>query len=386
MMPLRNIKRFLQKAMKQPFYAIKVGQKRLAAYFAYWLVGGKSSPPEAITFFLTRLCNLRCKMCGQWGDYGITKKECAQDLSSYLCVEDIAAVLNDVKGFKPNITLFGGEPFLHPNFYEIISQIKRLNMHCLVITNGTLLKRFAKRIVEAGLDELNISIDGDRNMHDEIRGLPGVFDQIMDGIAEVNKFKKEFKKTTPLINLQCTISRYNYEKLEHLLGVARKAHANSLTFHNLIFLKRELVEKQKAFDRELGCSSKDWEGFIFEPGIDAKRLFEKLMEVKAKAMIERFAMDVFPNFSEKGIREYYDNPDYLPSEYSPKCASPWICGYIFPDCEVRPCLNCSYSFGNVKKSHFLDIWNSQEAIRYRSTLKKAGIFPISRRCTELYRY
>ncbi len=331
MLPLRNIKRFLQKAMKQPFYAIKVGQKRLTAYWAYYAGKGKSAPPEAITFFLTRLCNLRCKMCGQWGDYGITKKEGSQHLSSCLSVEEIAAVLNDVKGFKPNITLFGGEPFLHPNFCEIIRRIKRLNMHCLVITNGTLLKRFAKGIVEAGLDELNISIDGDRNTHDEIRGLPGVFDQIMDGIAEVNKFKIELKKTAPLINLQCTISRYNYEKLEYLLSVAREVQANSLTFHNLIFLKRELVDKQKALDRKLGCSSKDWEGFIFEPGIDAKRLFEKLTEVKAKAMPERFAVDIFPNFSEKGIREYYEDPDYLPSEYSPKCASPWICGFIFPD-------------------------------------------------------
>jgi MoaA/NifB/PqqE/SkfB family radical SAM enzyme len=325
-------------------------------------------------------------MCGQWGDHGITKKEGVQNLSSYLSEAEIRSVLNDVKGFKPNITLFGGEPFLHPNFYEIISQIKRLNMHCLVITNGTLLKCFAKRIVEAGLDELNISIDGDRNMHDEIRGLPGIFDQIMDGIAEVNKFKKELKKTAPLINLQCTISRYNYEKLEHLLGVARDALANSLTFHNLIFLKRELADKQRAFDLELGCSSKDWEGFIFEPGIDAKRLFEKLTDIKVRAKLERFAVDIFPNFSEKGIREYYENPDYLPSEYSAKCASPWICGYIFPDGEVRPCLNCSYSFGNINKAGFLDVWNSPEAIRYRRTLKKEGIFPACRRCTELYRY
>ena len=386
MMPLRNIKRFLQKASKQPFYALAVGHKRLMAYWAYCAGKGKSTPPEAITFFLTRLCNLRCKMCGQWGDQGITKKEGVQHLSSYLSHKEVAAVLNDVKGFKPNITLFGGEPFLHPNFSEIVYEIKKLRMHCLVITNGTVLKRFANAIVELGLDELNISIDGDRNMHDEIRGLPGIFDQIMDGISEVNKHKKELKKTAPLINLQCTISRYNYDKLQCLLGVARDALANSLTFHNLIFLKRELIDKQADFDQELGCSSKDWEGFIFEHGIDAKRLFDKLMEVKVRARHERFAVDFFPNFSEKGLREYYENPDYLPPEYSPRCCSPWICGYIFPDGEVRPCLNCSFSFGNVKKAHFIEIWNSPEAVRYRSILKKEGIFPVCRRCTELYRY
>ena len=385
MLPLRNLKRFFSKAVRQPTYALSVGFKRLWALLAYFLGGGKSTSPEALTFFLTKLCNLSCRMCGQWGDYGITKQEGAGDLKFQLSLDEIKIVLDDVCRFKPNITLFGGEPLLYPQIMDVINHIKKLNLHCLIITNGTLLASFAKSLVEAGLDELNISIDGDRELHDEIRGFPGVFDKIMEGIEEVNQWKRRLSRNKPLmINIQCTINRYNYERLEALLDVAQKAQANSLTFHHLVFLTKDLMEKQKPFDKLLTCSSRDWEGFIFEPGIDPQKLYKKLEEILR--LKHRFCVDYYPNFSKKMIEEYYKNPDYLPSEYPPRCVSPWICAYIFPNVDVRPCLNCTYSFGNIREAEFLKIWNSPKAILYRKTLKKEGIFPVCRRCTELYRY
>ncbi|MBI5873350.1 MAG: radical SAM protein [Candidatus Omnitrophica bacterium] len=384
MLPLKNFKRFVSKAVKQLEYALDVARSRLAAYYFYYFAKGKSAPPEAITFFLTRLCNLRCKMCGQWGDVGIAKAQDAGKLQNWLGFDEIREVLEEVKVFKPNITLFGGEPLMHPDCLDIMRYIKKLKLHGVIITNGTLLEKVAQDMVEAGWDELNISIDGDAPLHDEIRGLPGVFDRIMAGIDEVNKLKENFKLKKPYINIQCTISQYNYEKLESLLYVAKRARANSLTFHNLIFLKQGIVEKQKVFDELLGCSSRDWEGFIFEPGIDPARLFEKMKVILANKY--EFSIDFYPNFSAKALKEYYENPDYLPSEYAAKCVSPWICAYIFPEGDVRPCLNCSYSFGNIKIQSFAKTWNSDKAVRYRHALKKEGIFPVCRRCTELYRY
>jgi radical SAM protein with 4Fe4S-binding SPASM domain len=323
-------------------------------------------------------------MCGQWGDVGIAKAQDAGKLQNWLGFDEIREVLEEVKVFKPNITLFGGEPLMHPDCLDIMRYIKKLKLHGLIITNGTLLEKVAQEMVEAGWDELNISIDGDAPLHDGIRGLPGVFDRIMAGIDEVNKLKENFKLKKPYINIQCTISQYNYEKLESLLYVAKRARANSLTFHNLIFLKQGIVEKQKVFDELLGCSSRDWEGFIFEPGIYPARLFEKMKKILAQK--HEFSIDFYPNFSAKALKEYYENPDYLPSGYAAKCVSPWICAYIFPEGDVRPCLNCSYSFGNIKIQSFAKAWNSDKAVRYRQALKKEGIFPVCRRCTELYRY
>ena len=172
--------------------------------------------------------------------------------------------------------------------------------------------------------------------------------------------------------------------LEKLLDVANDVQADSLTFHNLIFVSRELLEQQKVYDNRLGCTSGAWEGFLFEPGIEPQALYEKMKNILSGKY--RFRVDFYPNFSYPALEEYYKDPHYKLSEYSSRCVSPWMVAYIFPDGEVRPCLNSDYSFGNIKKDKFSKVWNSGQALRFRRLLKENQIFPLCVRCTELYRY
>lgn len=391
MIPLRNAKRFLSKAFKQPAYALKVFKRRVPAYLYYHMSNGRSSFPEAVTLFLTHRCNLRCKMCGQWGEGGVSKKQPKDYIKEELSLDEFKSVIDDISLFKPSITLFGGEPLLYKNCIELIRYIKEKKMHCLMITNASLIESRAFDIVDSGLNELNVSLDGGRELHNEIRGMPELFDKIAAGLRKVNYFKKQKGIKLPLINLQCTITKYNYRFLEQMLDVAGEIEANSLTFHNLIFLKDDLIKKQKEFDKLLNCSSLDWEGFVFAPDIDVLILSDKMEEIKKKVSKMRdegsgLTVDFYPNFSKKGLCEYYQNPLFLPREYSPRCVSPWITAYVFPDGEIRPCLNFDYSFGNIKKDNFTQIWNSGQAKEFRKTLRKNKIFPVCIRCTELYRY
>ena len=384
MIPWRNLKRFLYKTCRQPVYALRVLIRRLQANFYYLLRNGRSSYPEAVTLFLTHRCNLHCKMCGQWGEGGITKKKSAEYIKAELSLDEMKPIIEELSSFRPNITLFGGEPLFYRHCVEIIKYIKQRGMHCLMITNGFMLEDLAESVVDSGLDELNVSLDGDARLHDQIRGMPGLFDKIMRGLKQINELKAKKNKRKPLINLQCTVTRHNYMFLERLLDVADDAHADSLTFHNLIFINRELLEKQKVYDNLLGCTSADWEGFVFEPDIEPQVLYEKMKNILSGKY--RFRVDFYPNFSCKALLEYYQNPYDAPSDYPGRCISPWIAAYIFPDAEVRPCLNSDYSFGNLRKDKFLQIWNSEQAVRFRRLLKENKIFPLCIRCTELYRY
>lgn len=384
LIPKRNIYRFYAKILRQPRYALEVGYKRLKADFAYRFLNGKSALPEAITLFLTHGCNLHCKMCGQWGEGGVTKKMPSDFVRQELDINLYKHLIDEVAFFRPNITLFGGEPLLYPGCLELIRHIKQKNMHALMITNGSLLNKAGRELVDAGLDELNVSLDGDARLHDEIRGMPGLSGRITEGLKLVNDYKKEKEKRKPLINLQCTITKYNYEYLEQLLDVAAKLKANSLTFHNLIFLNKELLDKQKPYNEALQCASVDWEGFVFSPEIDPEKLYLKMREILKQD--RGFSVDFYPNFSQTGLKNYYQDVSYVPREYPARCLSPWIVAYIFPDGEVRPCLNFSYSFGNIKKESFVKLWNADKAVNYRRILKKNKIFPVCVRCTELYRY
>ncbi|MCX5708238.1 MAG: radical SAM protein [Candidatus Omnitrophica bacterium] len=385
MLPLRNFKRFFFKALRQPFYALLIFFRRSLAVFSYWLSQGYSGPPESLTLFLTHRCNLRCKMCGQWGEGGVTKKEGADALKDELPIELYRKFLDDLsKVDRPSITLFGGEPLLYTGCLELIRYIKSKKMHCLMITNGSLLADAAGAIVESGLDELNISLDGGAELHDQIRGNHGLFQKIMDGIGRVNDHKEMTKRAKPLINLQCTITKYNYQYLEQLLSVAEQAKADSITFHNLIFLDQNSLDKQKKFDAALGLSSKDWQGFVFEPGIDPQVLRQKISFVLSSP--RSFKVDFYPNFSGRELKIYYCDPGYQPPRQNSRCLSPWLVAYLFPDGTIRPCLNFGYAFGNLKKDNFFAIWNNVQARQFRIVLRENKIFPACIRCTELYRY
>ncbi len=363
---------------------MKVLARRMGTYLAYYLLSGRSSYPESVTLFLTHRCNLHCVMCGQWGESGITKKMPLAFIGQELKVEELKHFIDDIAFFSPNITLFGGEPLLYPSCVELIKYIKKKRMHCLMITNGALLENMAEEVVESGLDELNVSLDAGKALHEQIRGMTGLFDAIMRGIKRVNYFKTKKNKNAPFINLQCTITQHNYRHLEQLIGVATEAGADSLTFHNLIFTNKELLSKQREVDKLLDCTSSDWEGFVFPSGIEPELLYEKIRNILSGDY--RFNVDFYPNFSYQALLEYYRDPSRLPSDYPGRCLSPWMVAYVFPDGEVRPCLNCSYSFGSIKNEKFRQIWNSQKAVNYRRLLKQKQFFPVCVRCSELYRY
>jgi radical SAM protein with 4Fe4S-binding SPASM domain len=383
-MPWRNLRRFLSKGLKQPLYAVRVTGRRAQAYVSYYLRKGRASLPEAITLFLTYHCNLRCKMCGQWGETGVTKKHSSRNSEGELSLQEMNKIIDDISLFKPNITLFGGEPLLHRHALDVIRHIKNKGMHCLMITNGSMLKGMAEEVVDAGLDELNVSIDGGRELHDEIRGMPGLFDRVISGLKQVSRIKTEKNRKKPLINLQCTITRYNYEHLEQMVDVAQEIRTDSLTFHNLIFISKDLIEKQREFDEALHCSSASWEGFVFEPRIEPDVLYAKIKEIMN--VRHGFPVDFYPHFSLEELKAYYQTPSYQPKGFSSGCVSPWMVAYIFPDGELRPCLNFDYSFGNVRENRFSELWNNERAREFRRTLKGKGVFPVCVRCTELYRY
>lgn len=384
LIPVRNLKRFIYKTKRDPLYAAKVFSRRVMANFYYRFGKGKSFAPEAVTLFLTHRCNLRCKMCGQWGEGGVTKKEDAGFIRQELSFEEISKLVDELAKFRPSITLFGGEPFLYPQATSIIRKVKQNKMHCLVITNGSMLEPIAEELVKSGLDELNISLDGPESLHDEIRGMPGLFGRIKKGVDKLNEYKKKYSSARPFVNLQCTVTKYNYLQLEQMLEVAAELKANSLTFHNLIFLDESLLDEQKKYDEQLNSSSEAWKGFVFPPEIDPEKLYNIMSGILKKKLL--FNVDFYPNFHKQALIDYYTNPRYLPSDYAPCCLSPWIVAYVFPDGNVRPCLNFSYSFGNIKEKSFASAWNSPEAVKFRKLMKKEKIFPVCIRCTELYRY
>ncbi|HYP05884.1 MAG TPA: radical SAM protein [Bryobacteraceae bacterium] len=97
-----------------------------------------------------RRCNLSCTYCNEYDDY-----------SKPIPLDTIRERIDNLADLGTAIvTLSGGEPLLHPDLDSIISHMRYRGVIAGMITNGYLLTADRiKRLNEAGLDHMQISID-----------------------------------------------------------------------------------------------------------------------------------------------------------------------------------------------------------------------------------
>jgi MoaA/NifB/PqqE/SkfB family radical SAM enzyme len=387
MVPIKNIRRIIAKASQQPTYALRAARMRVLSYMSYRLLNGRSTPPETISFLLTYQCNLRCQMCGQWGERGSLKDLPPSETKIFMEMPFIERLIDEIKDFHPTITLFGGEPLLHPQWEGVVGAIKGAGLRCNMITNGTLLGRRAEEAVRLDLDEVIFSLDGPERVHDGIRGKKGVFKRALEGFECLHAVKERYGKKRPTVNVNTVIWEKNHSMLGDIVEEAARFGAETITFHHLIFVNQEAFEETESITQAaLKCSSPDWAGFIMDeiPRIDPEVIIEqkRLIEHEKNSVPAFF----YPNLTDDEIRAYYTSFAFLPSSYKRRCLSPWMVAYVLPDGSVKPCLSLGYEMGNLQEVSFDKIWNGERAMRFRRLLKERGYFPVCTRCTEFSRF
>lgn len=105
---------------------------------------------------VTDRCNLRCRYC--MPECGVKKIPHAQILSLEEILR-VAGIFSRLGIRKIRVT--GGEPLLRKNLPTLIRGLKNLSGVEIVTltTNGVLLKNFARELIAAGLDGVNLSLD-----------------------------------------------------------------------------------------------------------------------------------------------------------------------------------------------------------------------------------
>jgi len=388
MIPRKNLLRALRKSASQPLYAGQNFIHRFKSTLSYHLYNGKSYWPETISLFLTYKCNLRCLMCGQWGQNGAFNEFDNALLKQRLSLDDIQAIIDDVKFFKPNITLFGGEPMLYPDWLQIVEAVKRAGLRCNIVTNGTLVQNYAKEIIKSGLDEIIFSLDGPEDIHDRIRRVPGTFQRSIEGFEILNDLKQKQKRKNPIININSTLWEENYRFINDTIDIANRVQAKGLTFHHLLFLAKPTVRDFiQFFENRFQQSPTDWIGFAHDtlPKIDVDFLIGKINEIRKR----KSSMDVsfFPNLDDDEVRQWYNQFEFKSHSYKNRCLSLWMTAYIFPDGSVRPYHSMNFTPGNIHAAKFTRIWNNPTYKDYRKYIKEHKRFTLcSKGCTEFFRY
>ena len=130
--------------------------------------------------------------------------------------------MND-KGTYNLIRFTGGEPLLHKNIINYIKKSHDTGYQTSIITNGYLLPNFGQKLVDAGLDQVIISIDGSKpEIHDKLRGLKSGLERIKKGIEIMRE-----QNPNIMLRANTVVSPYNIADMVDLHNMLDELHFNS---------------------------------------------------------------------------------------------------------------------------------------------------------------
>ncbi|MBN1998414.1 radical SAM protein [candidate division KSB1 bacterium] len=350
------------------------------ARFDYSFRNGRARAPKVVSVRLTNLCNMRCKMCGQpkVGDEGVSHDFFTDQLS----LKEWQHFIDQIAPFRPNFYLWGGEPLIYGPIFDLVKYAKSKGLLVQMNTNGLLLDKFAHDIVNSGLDDLIISIDGPAHIHDKIRGIDGAFEKIKKGVIKIAEIRTQ-TKGHPVIRIRGTIFPDNFEHLSQLVEITKEFGADSLNFNHLWFTSEQYGKLyEKIMLDEFSIQAGSWKGFVYQPQdlqLEALKTEIKTMQ-KSRAS---FPITVSPAVPLKQLKNYYQNLNYTCGIKS--CYSIYFKTYLLPNGDVYPCPDFpDFIAGNIRSQNIMDIWNGPHYRHFRTRLKTKGLLPICSRCCDLF--
>lgn len=165
--------------------------------------------PMSISFEPTTSCNLRCPECPSGlreftRPTGMLQKDFFRQTIDEIHRELIYLIF-----------YFQGEPYLNPDFLDMVKYAHDKGIYTATSTNAHYLTdEKARKTVESGLDRLIISIDGTtQDVYEQYR-VGGKLEKVLEGARNIVKWKKTLNSKTPFVFFQFLVVKPNEHQIE----------------------------------------------------------------------------------------------------------------------------------------------------------------------------
>jgi radical SAM protein with 4Fe4S-binding SPASM domain len=182
-----------------------------------------SGMPVSISLEPTTSCNLRCPECPS-GLRSFTRP------TGMLAGDFYRQVIDELHPTLLYLTFyFQGEPYLHPDFLEMVRYASAKKIYTATSTNAHYLTDAnARKTVESGLDRLIISIDGTTQETYQAYRVGGKLEKVLEGTRNIVKWKRELRSKTPYVVFQFLVVRPNEHQIAEVKQLARELGVDSV--------------------------------------------------------------------------------------------------------------------------------------------------------------
>lgn len=342
----------------------------------------RSFAPLSVKIGVNSVCNARCLTC----DIG-TKSELTPFFRNNVVKDtpeinlDLAKrVVDSLRGVRPRICIDSTEPLLYRDLVPLVRHVKTRRMQSLVLTNGLLLTDRAAGLVDAGLDELVVSIDGPIPVNDRVRGLPGLTERAFEGLREVHRLKRSGKLGKPALRINTVISSHTQHDVLGLLHELKNLGLGlaSVSLYHQNFVSQDMATAHNLrWEHELPVTVSNCEQAAPE-AVKTADLAEVVSAVDGEDW--PFQVRWVPRLqTERQLRRFYDEHDSLVG--SARCLAPWMIMRVRPNGEVGVMGRCfDIPLGNCIDDDLLKIFNGVRFRRFRRLLLDNETMPACKRC------
>ena len=275
--------------------------------------------PFSISFEPTTSCNLRCPECPS-GLRAFTRP------IGMLEKDFFRKTIDEIhKDLLYLIFYFQGEPYLNPDFLEMVKYAAAKKIYTATSTNAHYLNdENARKTIESGLDRLIISIDGTtQEVYQQYR-IGGKLEKVLEGARNIVKWKKQMNSKTPYVFFQFLVVKPNEHQIEDIKKLAEEIGVDGVRY-----------KTAQVYDFENGNP--------LIPTIDKYARYKKQANGKYT------------------IKNSLDN----------NCWKLWHSCVISWDGLVVPCCfdkDADYKLGDLKKDQFATIWQDDNYKQFRKKL------------------
>ncbi len=308
----------------------------------------KPALPRSLYLETTSRCNSLCKTC----ILTFGGREPQKDLGW----EEFRRVVDQFPALE-RVLLHGiGEPLLNRDLPRMIAHLKGRSATVLFNSNAiTLSQRLGRALIDAGLDELRVSLDGTTPAtYARVRGVDA-FAKVVANLERFVEVKREAGASNPRVSLWFTGLRDNIEEIPALVPLAVRTGAAGIYLQRLVYNGLGLATKEQSLYGHL----QEHEGTLIRE-------------------TERAARAAGLGFSASGAAapEISLTPSHDDRPWS-QCRRPWSLVYVTVHGNVLPCCIAPWItehydgivLGNLYRQSLEEIWWGDRYLDFRATIQ-----------------
>lgn len=305
------------------------------------------SAPLKVYDTYTRKCNLACKHC-----YASSSSNFIEKRRTISQTEAIIRKFYEVGVMEWNFT--GGEPTVAPDLLDAIKIANKFRMKVSLNTNGCWNFEISKRILDSGIDEFVISLDGSEKTHDKRRGQE-TFKRVIKTLNKIYEYNRNNPNGRLKVILNMTVGKDNVRDIEFIVRLGTKYNYD---------IKFVPLRPAGRASKNLMLSTKEY--MEFAKRVQQLRENPKIKESNISVLLNH--QDLFyPHYPDKSNLPY-------PFNYS-QCTALTTAMDILPDGKVVACSflmeRPEFIGPNILDVSVYDAWRHPKMERFRWARKQS---------------